>query len=90
MNMKRNQAMRPAGTDHSKTTAGWHNLQDCAICLKGFLPQVYERKMREREQAKARGERLLPADLVKTRGRGMPFPKTNSQTPKNPSVVGAF
>jgi hypothetical protein len=85
MNMKRN----PGGPDHSKTTPGWHNLQDCATCLKIFLPGVYERESRKRRE-EAIGERRMPIDSVKKRGRGMPFVRTKSQTPKDAFAVGAI
>jgi hypothetical protein len=65
--------INPTKTDHSKSTPFWHDLQSCAMCLKIFLPQAYDQKIRDRAAARERGEILLAKDHVKPRGKGMPF-----------------
>ena len=60
-------AKQPAVTDHSRSTEGWHNLQDCAVCLKTFLPQRYEERLR---MVKAEKERIRKAAAPKETNRG--------------------
>ena len=41
-------------TDKSLSTPFWHDIHHCAVCLKVFLPEVFEERLQNIDQARAR------------------------------------